>query len=306
MPVAVLGSSIYFDEISGSPENIKAGRFATENPINRSTTRRGRILWSQIDAFLAECLPAAPNFPGQHPGVSYLYVSDVSIEPEVDRIFDCSSAVNTYATAIATVTYSPLDYTPDRIVRSSNFSMEMMNIPFSHLYWANEDPDNPPPLPPITAGNAILGEIVPNPDVMAYKYIPVVEHSYQFQNVPVASYTTILTAIRENLGKVNSDVFDDYPRETMLFAGGRISYTFGNLGFQTYSFDYSFHEKNNKEQRDDGAGGFNEYSFGWNHFYRGNENGSGKWDRLSRNQFGYLPIYEGSDTFADLFSGTTI
>ncbi len=290
MPVATIGGQVFFDELNTSPSQVRASRFATGNPVNRATTRTGRILWSQLEAFLTECIPNPPNLPGQHPEAPYLYVNSVNVVPEPGVHESCDGEVATFLTGVATITYTPLDYTPDRITRNTTFSMDVMNIPFSQMYWAGVPGELDPEA-------TIEGVVIPNPDITSYIHIPVVEHSYTFENVPLMSAPAIRTAIRENLGKVNQAEFDGYPAEALLFAGGRISFTFGNLGFQTFSYEYSFHERILSE---------GENEFGWNHFFRSDQAGSGKWDRMSTSQETYKPIYELSDSFGELFTGTVI
>lgn len=269
--VAVFGGAVPFEEYTGTSPNIKLGR------ESRTVTRRGRVLWANLDALALECYPAAPLIYGRHPTISYLYVDDVEIkpfhpDPSVDD-FDVVAGVVEHEWAEIEISYKRVEFDQDDdgaggkdlLTRTWSFGGEFMTIPSNSLEW--ED---------------IPGQPVQQEEISAAKIIPSVEHSIVQHRLVSINWT----AIRNNIGKVNDGTYQDAADETLLFAGAEINFQFTNDGTKVYTKSLKFQERCIKQGAD---------TYGWNHFLRND----GQWKRL-KDRAGNL-IYPKSASFADLF-----
>lgn len=277
MGILVYGGAIAFDEYSESPE-ITGGRGT------RGTSRTGQIAGASIDAALLELFPDPPALPGRHPGVSYLYADSATIKPLGNGV-SCAGGYNIHDLVEITVTYAPLPYdSADLITRKISFSGEFMAMGAGSVWWSD-------------GGTA---RQVQSENIAAGKFIPITEHSVTYHRLPVATATTIVAAIRANLGKVNASSFNlgggngSAAAETLLYTGAEMSFVVSTNGVTSYTIDHRFSEK---------AIIIGASTYGWNHFYRPERDGSGNtgWVKLYQDSGFTKPIYETSSAFGDLW-----
>lgn len=287
MTVAVQGGVVTFDEGVGvdiplSP--IINARRITARRSGRSARRVGLISWANIDALLLECFPAPPSLPGTYPGVSYLYVESVDIEPwpaqPADGDVNCLGNVAVYGYAKVTIGYSVLEFdSSDLITRRSSFSVEPMLIPGEGAKWKNDD--------------LMIAETVERSEWSAFKNISIIDHQFTYHLVPSATESTIDAAIRANIGQINDGTFEGAADETLLFVGSEKTWTIDSTGDQTFSYGHTFRER--RVEKDGSV-------YGWLHEYR---EADGKWHRIMTEDGTYASpkyFYEKSADFADLFS----
>lgn len=257
----VAGGSVPFEEYLDSPTIGLRRR-------DRTVKRKGRILWSQIDALAAECYPAIPAVYGRHPVLSYLYVSEIDIKPfhpsaEIDSVA-VVSGVLAHEYAEIEVSYAPLDEV-ENITRKWSFGGEFMTLPSHSLEW--ED---------------IPGAPVQEEEISAAKIIPSIEHSITIPRLAAINWD----ALRDMIGKVNDGEFEKAADQTLLFSGAEISFRVNQSGAPEYTKDLKFQERCVKQGND---------KYGWNHFLRKD----GQWKKL-KDKGGNL-IYPITNKFADLF-----
>jgi hypothetical protein len=253
----VLGGSVAFDELVGSPK-ISAGR------ESRSITREGRINWANIDAAILECFPAPPAIWGRHPTATYLYVEKVEIEPfhsDAANWMNCTGNVAYYVDpsgdgyeAKMTVTYS-LPPFPDATqlisVKLSVGGQMQFVAPTSEIVWSDS------------------GKVVSEQDAQVMKFIPMIEHSYTRHRAVAIPWV----AIRNCIGRVNASTLSVYPfsnvgAETLLMAGAEIGFTYDSGGNAQWTLDYRFNEMVITHDNVDSPPG------GWNHVYRKSKSGA--------------------------------
>lgn len=273
MPTALLvsGGLVPFEEYTADSPSISLKR------DSRTITRRGRILWENIDAAIAECYPGAPIIYGAHPTVSYLYVDDFSIKPfhpnPADEDVTVTDGVLVHEYAEIEITYSPLNVDResdgaggfDLLSRTFTCGGDFMTMPSNSLEW--ED---------------IPGKAVQQEEISAAKIIPSVEHQITLHRKTSINWT----ALRDNIGKVCDGTFEGAADETLLFSGAEVTFKINNVGTKELTLGLNFKERFIKQ-------GANTY--GWNHFLRSD----GSWKRL-KDRAGNL-IYPKSTHFADLF-----
>lgn len=269
MSVIVQGGSVSFSDWVGEPSKSPTIQATRDS---RSATRVGVIAYSDIDAALLECFPAPPALPGAYPGVSYLYVDSVSIEPWPDQPawFSCTT-VPTYVYAQLTINYSPLSYdASDLLSRKTTYRTEAMLIPANSMKWGD--------------GTAIQQE-----DLQAAKLIPMIDHAITYHRVAPANESAIDAAVRSNMGHINNGTFEGATGGTLLFAGADKTWTIDSTGAQTFSYEMHFIERKITWN------GTPDY--GWNNFWR---NSDKSWQTLldDNNQL----VYPASSNFSDLFS----
>jgi hypothetical protein len=265
------GGLVSFEEDVSSPQ-LGLTREA------RSITRTGRILGANIEAAILECYPAAPAVLGRHPTANWLYVDSLNFEPWhpnpaiADVVVSGGVASHLYNKLSVTYSRLPFDQEPngsggtDFLTRRWSFGAEMLTMPAAKLRWASD------------------GTQVQTEDISAAKLIPTIEHSITVHR----KLTIPWTAIRANIGKLNDGAWNGADDQTLLFAGGEVSFTFSTDGTKLYTLDLRFQERRIVE-------GANIY--GWNYFFR-NKAGA-KWDQL-KDEANEL-MYQKSSTFSDLF-----
>ncbi len=263
------GSSIPFEEYPNSP-------MVKGNQKTRSATRRGKVNWADVDAIYAEALPSAPFLPALFPGSNYLYVDSVDIQPlgasvtgHVGTCEENNDGINAPQFGEITVTYKPLPYdSTDRRALTLNFGVELMTIPSSSLYWGN-------------------GDKIQRLDLVANIRVPTTEISDTYNKIPASSYQALLSAVRSNIGKVNSNNFNGAVPETLLFTGTQITFDFDGLGAKTYTASHRFSERNPEN-----------LGYGWNHVIDGD---TGTWRKVYFDQGTTIPMYQTSNSFGMLF-----
>lgn len=106
-------------------------------------------------------------------------------------------------------------------------------------------------------------------DIPLGQMIPTIEHELHWPKV----LNPPLAAIRAAMGSTNSATFLGGPPETVLFIGANLSRTVTAQQAKAWDVTYRMSEKTYKEE---GTGTI----VTWNHFYRSDGAGGGKWDIL--------------------------
>lgn len=243
MGIAVTGGLIPFDDILGvggpASPSYKAGR------ESRACTRTGIVTWASIDALLAELFPPPPAIPGTLPGITYLYASDVDINPwpPSPGTVSCVGSFPVYQYAIVRITYDTLKYSPsDLIDRKTSFSTDVHLLPANGVQW--ED----------------TGEVPQQEDLMAAKQVPIRDISLTYHRIPSSALTALRAAVDAAVGHVNQSTFKGFAAETLLYKGAEESWRVDSAGNESWTFHHTFQARMLKTKSGSVVG--------WNHFFR--------------------------------------
>ncbi|HVU87353.1 MAG TPA: hypothetical protein VHD36_08525 [Pirellulales bacterium] len=274
--------AVAFEELAGSPR-IRVNEQGT------SAVRTFRVAWADWQEFVQaligtfRVLGLATEFvpPIEFPGLPYLIVTDVQVEPfdpenpDGTSAIDLGSFANTYSVAGArvTATYRTMfdEFSPSRrdlpnvpggtfLTYSADLGSERMTVPGRVWNWAG-------------SSERVADDI--NPGI----HVPHGSFTLRWQRVPNPPWSQI-RALR---GKVNGSTFLSSPPGTVMFQGARASRRFQFVedgGF--WNLDYMFAE--NTKTLSDGV-----TDVGWNHFYKEAALGGEHWVAIE-NQDGNPPL----------------